>query len=757
MAADILPDGPVVPPFEEPERFQNGIIPRRVQNSGPWWKMGKWWKPERLFRKFIFRRLTPAERANQNAAKEERQRAKAQAAQLRTRAKILSDLIPLKLADLGVCYRRPETQKRRERVKTIRFSEIKMSPSAIFLKVDFRPGKTPIGIGVGQLSDADVMEALSVACANKVTCSYSSHSGFWYVVELTEGTRGVPSDVTWEECINRRPPRADLMSFPVGRGSGDPEWMSLGGDQPSIIIAGTTGAGKSVFLNSLICSLLAFNKPNTMRFAMVDLKGGIELSTYADIPHLLKIPEPRPFKKKKRVQAVDDDGTLEEHDEIIVSDDAQETDEGRPLVPAMITKRELVPDLFIRINRIMEHRIKLIRERQPRGRPLRNITEYNLTMPPGAKRLPHIVLCIDEFANIRLDKEIGAECERVLTAIASQGRAAGVHVILCTQVPNKAVISTNIKEVLPARISFSMPDIAGSMLIVGDGSAVNLSPPGRCIVAYGSHKELIQAPYISNDKVYEIVELAKAGRTINQETVRHEITPGEIWEWALKYNQGRLTVAELFHGLQRRGATHAKIEQIVAQHEGQTVMVGQVEYVVMARTFGGGRILMAKQNLHPDDHPAADVEETPAPEAPQEQPPVVPPDPPIATQPPPVSSLDHEIVEWAVRSQAGYIRNDETLAAFAGRETVRQLKARIIGLDGRTFDVRGQLYRVEPPIPRKTARRTVAVQPAAPGEQNPRFPAENSAEQSIVTPPVQPAPHRETEPVPTEPAEPALL
>jgi S-DNA-T family DNA segregation ATPase FtsK/SpoIIIE len=225
---------------------------------------------------------------------------------------------------------------------------------------------------------------------------------------------------------------------------------------PHLLIAGSTGSGKSIFLHSVILSLVYKSSPEKIRFLMIDPKR-IELSVYEDIPYLM---HPVVLEPKTATKAL----------------------------------KWLVSE--------MERRYALFEEVGAR-----NLDSYNEKFE---EKLPYIVMIIDELADLMVVSS--KEVETYLARLAQMARAAGIHLLVATQRPSVDVITGLIKVNFPARISFQVTSKADSRTILDTQGAERLlgagdmlfMPPGS------SHLERIHAPYVSEQEVKKIVEYLKA-------------------------------------------------------------------------------------------------------------------------------------------------------------------------------------------------------------------------------------------------------
>ena len=230
---------------------------------------------------------------------------------------------------------------------------------------------------------------------------------------------------------------------------------------PHMLVAGTTGSGKSVCINSFICTLLYTRSPQDVRLIMVDPKV-VELTVYNGIPHLLT---PVITEAKKVVKAL---GWL--------------CDE-------------------------MERRYQMISKFGVRNIEGLNARIRNENIP--AEKLPYIVLIMDEFADLM--STVGKDIETYVARLAAKARAAGIHLILATQRPSSDVITGTIKNNFPARIAFAVSSATNSRIILDEGGAENLLGKGDMLLMEPSTMgfQRIQGAFLSDDEVYSIVDFAR--------------------------------------------------------------------------------------------------------------------------------------------------------------------------------------------------------------------------------------------------------
>jgi len=240
---------------------------------------------------------------------------------------------------------------------------------------------------------------------------------------------------------------------------------------PHVLIAGSTGSGKSVAINAMIMSLLFRTTPAQVRLILVDPKR-VELGMYEGIPHLFT---------------------------------------------PIITEAKLAANALRNAVREMERRLKLLASRS-----VRNIDQYNTKVTEGSMAslftddgeeegpLPYIVIIIDELADLMmLDR---ANVEESITRLAQMARAVGIHLILATQRPSVDVITGLIKANVPTRISFRLASKVDSRTIIDDNGAESLLGRGDMLFRPPGTSRLMRlhAPYVSEHETAAVVDFWKA-------------------------------------------------------------------------------------------------------------------------------------------------------------------------------------------------------------------------------------------------------
>ena len=257
---------------------------------------------------------------------------------------------------------------------------------------------------------------------------------------------------------------------------------------PHLLIAGTTGSGKSVAVNTMVLSLLYRLPPEKCRFIMIDPKM-LELSVYDDIPHLLSPVVTEPGKAVVALKWV---------------------------VAEMEERYRAMSKLGVRNidgynARLAEARRKgeeLMRKVQTGFDPESGKPVYE-DQPLDLTDLPYIVVIVDEFADLML--VAGKDVENAIQRLAQMARAAGIHLIMATQRPSVDVITGVIKANFPTRISFAVTSKIDSRTILGEGGAEQLLGQGDMLyMAAGGRITRVHGPFASDEDVENVVNVIKS-------------------------------------------------------------------------------------------------------------------------------------------------------------------------------------------------------------------------------------------------------
>lgn len=277
--------------------------------------------------------------------------------------------------------------------------------------------------------------------------------------------------VSFRDSFENQSDTDNLLEVPLGRDiSGNIRSANLA-NMPHLLVAGSTGSGKSVAINGMIVSILMKAKPNEVKLMMIDPKK-VELNIYNGIPHLLTPVVTNPRKAAAALQKV-----------------VQEMERRYELFAATGHRN---------ISGYNDH-----------------INEYNLENGENQPKLPFIVVIVDELADLMM--VASKEVEAAITRLAQMARAAGIHMILATQRPSVDVITGIIKANVPSRMAFAVSSGIDSRTIIDQNGAEKLLGRGDMLfMPMGEGKPIrVQGAYLTDEEVERVVDFVKDQQEAN--------------------------------------------------------------------------------------------------------------------------------------------------------------------------------------------------------------------------------------------------
>lgn len=287
---------------------------------------------------------------------------------------------------------------------------------------------------------------------------------------------------------------ASALSLAIGKDiRGDPVVVDLA-KMPHLLVAGTTGSGKSVGLNAMLLSILYKSTPDTVRLIMVDPKM-LELSIYDGIPHLLTP---------------------------VITDMKEAANALRWCIQEMDRRYRLMSKLGVRNLAGYNTKVSVsLAAKTPLLDPF--WPKENASPAPELELLPNIVVLVDEFADLMM--VVGKKIEELITRLAQKARAAGIHLILATQRPSVDVITGLIKANVPARIAFQTSSRIDSRTILDQQGAEQLLGHGDMLYLSGGTLPFrVHGAFVADQEVHDVVHFLKEQGEPNYLS---EITAGE--------------------------------------------------------------------------------------------------------------------------------------------------------------------------------------------------------------------------------------
>jgi hypothetical protein len=439
----------------------------------------------------------------------------------------------------------PVRKRRRKHVQKVQFAQIRTTPERIFLQIlvtkrGLFGARTylPHRVTVGHLTAEETLLELSHACHRKIEAVADNYrAGAWYIVNRLEGLGGWPSKVMFHDMLDKYP--ADISRVPLVLGVGNPnrsiktEFLA---QTPHILIGGSTGGGKSNMVNGLILQLMYFFHPKDLKFTLIDLKDGMEFSSYRESPHLAQ--------------------------EIVMSPEG-----AHEILKNMVNEIK-------RRNQIMRGNAK-------------ELSIWNEMYPDQA--MPRLIVIVDEFAQLVLNrgKDFKREIQDLVSDITSLGRAVGVHMIISTQYPIKEIVSTLIKANAALKIAFKMQNAIQSSVIINVGDAAYLPDvKGRMAYVTEAKTNEVQTPFVTPDDIKHVIRVAKgrAAGIISLAGAEPIIEPNALLDVICTRLEGSLAISKLNAQLRDYAISAQMIDDFVADIvKRKTVVIRGTQWQVTQR------------------------------------------------------------------------------------------------------------------------------------------------------------------------------
>ncbi len=352
--------------------------------------------------------------------------------------------------------------KKKKKIRWVQFEAALCTKTEIWYKVDGRPEKMPSGVSFYDLIGPTAQEKVIFNLEHGINrpCRWYTDPQYnvFLRVNLRNAIMGIPKRIEWQ-AVYHLLPKSNRFAVPLGVN----EYSKLIYEDfrtwPHLLVAGATQQGKSTFLLQMITTLLKRNTARQLQFIFVDLKDGLELARFADVPHC------RQF----------------------------------------IEEPEGVPKALAWLHGEYKRRVGMYREMG-----VQNIKGYNTVADPEKKHA-YIILVIDELADVMFeDNDIKNECVNWSVKLARKARAAGIHLWYCTQIVEAKVLPIQIRGNFPARVAFNMAGFDESRLVIGNGMSYGLETAGRCVYQFAADHKILQSPIAKVDDITAVIDGVKA-------------------------------------------------------------------------------------------------------------------------------------------------------------------------------------------------------------------------------------------------------
>lgn len=367
----------------------------------------------------------------------------------------------------GLCYEVHRGNKILRR--SVKFERIIAMPDEIQFKIAAsRKGLIggtvdllPNGVSAYKLVEPEMLRELSISCERQIASPNIEgdtdwDSGVWLRLFRLKAPDGIVKKVLWTQVMMRyQADNREKYPFPAGiRAGRSILWINLT-DHPHLMVNGQTGAGKTNLLRMILATLVSQHSPDELRFVLVDLKRGGDLNPFAQAPHCVG--------------------------------------------PVLKSVSE-VADVLAQCEKLMSERMETI------SRVTNDITKYNRIVDPSL-RMPRLLIVFDEYTAIHSKgKELASRIEASGIMLATQGRAAGIQLLIGNQQPFSDAVNKQIKANVTVVFGGRQRTQGASMSMFGDASATKIPKiAGRMIVDDGNNTHQIQTPLIEDDDVMRAV------------------------------------------------------------------------------------------------------------------------------------------------------------------------------------------------------------------------------------------------------------
>ena len=347
---------------------------------------------------------------------------------------------------------------------------VEMEGANIGPKVTQYTLKPPVGVKLNRITALETNIALNLAASSlRIEAPIPGKKAVGIEVPNRKAAdvrlRGVLDSPEWQHA-------KEPLAFAIGKDISGRPFVGELNKMPHLLVAGQTGSGKSVMINTLLTSLLYRNSPSEMKLILVDPKQ-VEMAPYADIPHLLT---PVIVEPEKTISAL------------------------KWAVNEMERRYSLLAEEKVRDIKTYNEKIKT------RGKQIAVADEQGHMQKVDEGRMPYVVIVVDELADLMM--VAARDVEALIVRLAQKARAVGIHLVLATQRPSVDVITGLIKANVPARIAFTVASQVDSRTILDQIGAEKLLGQGDMLMKTASmpKPKRIQGAWVMDEEVAKVTD-----------------------------------------------------------------------------------------------------------------------------------------------------------------------------------------------------------------------------------------------------------
>jgi len=609
----------------------------------------------------LMRLFRPSDEAREARAKKaaERELRKQQLVE----AQFYASMIPNALARLKIASISKKDKK-------TQINKVRVRPPVLihedYYMLEINTARLPYGVKVDNLRDPETLTTLSAACRTEIDVQFHPSEGFWYLVPRRGGLGIIPRIIDYDDCVELIPKSANIWAIPIGAGENRRLiWIDLR-KTPHMMIIGSTGTGKTVFLKSMIFNLAMNCSPKRLRMVICDFKRGPDFKALADLPHL---GTPLPIGHTERTIGFDEESGQMEKEKI--SDYADR--------------------ILIHLEEIMSvlrwGRSEIDRRNGTFDEDVTDITRWNAKHRRNP--LPHVLIIVDEMGVVmnRLKGKEKAEFVECLADIAMLGRSAGIHLVLGLQKVVKEYLPGAISDNIEARIVGFCASGSQSGMALGNGSwAANRIPAhirGRAVWRDTGGELEIQLPWVSPKRAVELTTAINDRWADGQD---EDTIAMDVFRWCLNH-EGHYNVSDVYDHWKRHGLTRSQVQSIREEYlldpdsdnPEPVFLVDEVEHVLLPHIPGqrpSKLVTLARYNeiINPTTETV-----------------------PITIEPatPDVDPL--MLFRYSLNELDGNFSYRAVYNAFRDEVSAHKIKAIAQEWEGKTFEIEGVTYELRPP------------------------------------------------------------